>query len=120
MRANAINEAWLHFFLRCYMEINKHLQVQATLCPWGINRPDLLSVVCHKPFHVRVALTGHEDECNYGGTAPLLLKHGATWRSVGIFRPRPLMGPKSVSSVGGSQIENRSLCPSLYYSCLVQ
>ena len=60
---------------RCYMEINSHLQVQATLCPWGINRPDIPCVLCHRPFYlyVRGTVTGHEDECNYGGTAPLLL-----------------------------------------------
>jgi len=54
------------------MEINSHLQAQATLCPWGINRSDILNVLCHRPFYVRGALTGHEDERNCGGTATLL------------------------------------------------
>jgi hypothetical protein len=113
-------------YTRYYMEIDSSLQAQATLCPWGINRPDILCVLCHRPFYVRGAITSHEDECNYGGRIPLLLKHGATWRSVGISRPGPfyvrgpLMGPKSFSSVGGSQIEHRSLCPSLYFSCFVE
>ena len=66
------------------MEINNHLQAQAILCPWGINRPDILCVLGHRPFYVRGILPGHEDECNYGGPAPLLLKHVATWRSTTI------------------------------------